>query len=170
MKVLLWLAMLVTTLPLFGAEQANPPPTPRMKGYAEWDSWSWVASSTSDANYFVKRVVHSKGELDFWLKVEEKLIPACEVESGRNSFAESPLTALATKARKESCESDRKNEVASSVKHVVIACRARKAKYLEQATYNERGDSLSTSDGRDQWVAIFPDTVMESLLSKFCDQ
>ena len=175
MKKFLTLAIVFFATPLFGAEPkgkawAGSFPSPKTEGYANWDSWILFSSSASGADYYVKRIVGGSDKIDFWLKVEEKALPPCTVESGRNSFLESPYEAVRRANLKRLCENTRENEVASSVSHVVFACRTRKAKYLERATYNEHGNSLGTSIGKDQWVAIFPDTVMDSLFERLCAQ
>lgn len=154
-------------------------PTPDIPGYADWDRWQYVTASTSAAKYYAKRIsVISPGLKDFWLKVERPAIE-CPTNAATNSgptinpFLESPFGSLAREANRETkrrrCENERDQAPGSSITHIIFACKSGKAKYLEQASYNQAGESLDSDDGKDKWVGIIPDTAMEAVFQYVCN-
>jgi hypothetical protein len=181
MKTTLCFVLLTLVAPAFGAgpvKEKKPLkaslPTAAMEGYADWDTWVLMSESASDAKYYVKRMINQPGNLDFWLKVEERKPPECTptvptaTTPKINPFLQSPYESLISDPPKRSCENDYRDTLGSTVTHVVFACKVRKAKYLESVSYNQVGESLGSNEGKNKWVAVFPDTVMDSLFNRLC--
>lgn len=145
-------------------------PDPGSPSYATWDSWILMSESTSGAKYYIKRTVKAPGGYDLWVKIENKTPPECSNGSGsrQNGFLESPFAVLSREAENNACKRDRERTLASTIMHVIFACRTRQAKYLESVDYGQRGEPAGSDRGKDEWVAVIPDTVMDGLLTQMC--
>lgn len=185
MKTILFVLLIAAAIPCVSAAPAKPKraesnfvPTPDMPGYAAWDSWMYVTTSTSASKYYAKRIwVISPGLADFWLKTEKQAVEcptSTSTASGPsiNPFLESPFDAFARKTNQETerrrCENEKEQAPSSTITHVNFSCKNRKAKFLEQVIYNQAGESLDSDDGKDKWVGIIPDTVMEPVFRFVC--
>lgn len=145
-------------------------PDSKMAGYADWDSWVFMSESTSGSKYYIKRSIRIPDGIDFWVKVEEQKIPDCftGLQSHMNPFLETPSAIAHRKAERLSCERERKEAVGSTIMHLIFSCNTRRAKYLEMAGYNQLGEPIETRRGKEEWVAVIPDTVIDSLMTKMC--
>lgn len=145
-------------------------PDPSMAGYAEWDSWVFMSESTSGSKYYVKRSTTAHNGIDLWVKVEDKKLSECPtgLDFQTTPFLESPSAVAHQKAKILACERDRKEALGSTVMHLVLSCKTRKAKYLETAEYSQLGEPIRTDQGKNEWVAVIPDTVIDSVLTRMC--
>lgn len=177
MKTILFTLLIITSALGLAATPAKEKmlgkrmtPDPKMEGYAEWDSWVFMSETASGSKYFVKRSIVVPNGFDFWVKVEDQKLPECLTgpNSQVNPFVESPYAVAQRDAKRLRCERERKSAVGSSIMHLVFDCNTRKAKYLERADYSQQGDPIEAHQGKNEWVAVIPDTVIDSLMTKMC--